>query len=210
MTKIIALILIIFLNHSANAEPFELDTYGDKQQSSVGITYAKLNRLSNECLYDNGWLDIDVKVKGGISNRISGYVEGQNTFAGLVISVPLYSGKEVDRERNRAYKRKRQVSDDIASMIGGIEKILHDRNMVDIYKIMEVRSQKRVKNGVISLSEQVTILDKLSNLKKEIITFTAQVGGKYTALLNGCKEGKEKKVLKEYMDEELHQLKIIF
>jgi hypothetical protein len=82
--------------------------------------------------------------------------------------------------------------------------------MVDIYKIMEVRSQKRVKNGVISLSEQVTILDKLSNLKKEIITFTAQVGGKYTALLNGCKEGKENKTLKEYMDEELHQLKIIF
>jgi len=95
-------------------------------------------------------------------------------------------------------------------MIENIEKVLHNRRMIEIYKVMEGRSKKRVLAGVVSLTEQVDIMEKLSNLRKETITFIALIGGKHTALLNGCKDGKDKKALQNYMDEELDKLKIKF
>jgi hypothetical protein len=82
--------------------------------------------------------------------------------------------------------------------------------MITIYKVMEKRSKKRVQTGVIPLTEQIDIMEKLSNLRKETITFVAQIGGRHTALLNSCKDGKDKRALKDYMDEELDKLNIRF
>ena len=95
-------------------------------------------------------------------------------------------------------------------MIGNIEKVLHNRRMIELYKILENRSIKRVKAGVVPLTELVDIMERLSNLQKEIITFTAQIGAGYTDLLNGCKDGKDKEIMKDYMDEELDKLRIKF
>ena len=153
---------------------------------------------------------MDVDLKSGVSNRSSGFTDSQNTFVGLVTTIPLYSGKELDRERDKALGRKRQATEDISAMIENIEKVLHNRRMIEIYKVMEGRSKKRVLAGVVPLTEQVDIMEKLSNLRKETITFIALIGGKHTALLNGCKDGKDKKALQNYMDEELDKLKIKF
>ena len=209
VTTLLLILPLLLLSNSSNAKPFELDTYDDNfKKTEIGLTYSKLNQLTSKCLIDKGWLDMDVDLKSGVSTRQRGFNESQDTFVGLVATVPLFSGKELDRERDKLINRKRQATDDIAAMIENIEKVLHDRRMIDIYKIMESRSRKRVQSGVIGLSEQVDIMEKLSTMRKEIITFTAQVGGKYTALLNGCKEGQDKRALKDYMDEELDKLKI--
>jgi len=211
VTTLLLILPLLLLSNSSNAKPFELDTYDDNfKKTEIGLTYSKLNQLASKCLIDKGWLDMDVDLKSGVSSRQRGFNESQDTFVGLVATVPLFSGKELDRERDKLIARKRQATDDIAAMIENIEKVLHDRRMIDIYKTMESRSRTRVKSGVIGLSEQVDIMEKLSSLRKEVITFTAQIGGKYTALLNGCKDGKDKMALKDYMDEELDKLRIKF
>jgi hypothetical protein len=215
MQKITTILILLFLSNitfnQAKAKPFELDTFDKNyQQQEIGLTYSKLNLLTSKCIYDVRWLDMDVDLKSGISSRQRGFTEAQDTFVGLVATVPLFSGKEIDRERDRAIDRKRQAADDISTMIENIEKVLHDRRMIELYKIMEVRSKRRVMAGVVPLTEQVDIMEKLSNLRKENITFLAQIGGKYTALLNSCKDGKDKRELKGYMDEELDKLKIKF
>lgn len=215
ITKIAKQTLIILgflaIPNSVDAKPFELDTYEKNyQKMEIGLTFAKLNQLTTKCLYDKAWLDMDVNLKSGVSTRQGGYTESQDTFAGFVVTVPLYSGKEIDREREKIMERRRQASEDIALMIENIEKVLHNRRMIEIYKIMEVRSKKRVQEGVMSLTEQVEIMEKLSTLRKETITFKAVVGGKYNTLLNSCKPGKDKNYLKDYMDEELEKLKMNF
>ena len=153
---------------------------------------------------------MDVDIKSGISSKQNGYTDSQNTFVGLVATVPLFSGKDADRERDRAVARKRQAGDDIAALIENVEKVLHNRRMIEIYQVMEKRSKKRVQSGIVPLTEQIDIMEKLSNLRKETITFIAQIGGRHTALLNSCKDGKDKNNLKNYMDEELDKLKIRF
>lgn len=211
VTTLLLILPLLLLSNSSNAKPFELDTYDDNfKKTEIGLTYSKLNQLASKCLIDKGWLDMDVDLKSGVSSRQRGFNESQDTFVGLVATVPLFSGKELDRERDKLIARKRQATDDIAGMIENIEKVLHDRRMIDIYKTMESRSRTRVKSGVIGLSEQVDIMEKLSSLRKEVITFTAQIGGKYTAILNGCKDGKDKRYLQDYMDDELEKLKIKF
>lgn len=206
--KVALLILSLFLSSSVEAAPFDLTTYEDNfQKKEIGLTYSKLNSMTSKCLIDKAWLDVDVDLKSGLSTRQRGYTESQDTFVGLVATVPLFSGQELDRERDRAIARKRQVTDDIAELIKNIEKVLHDRRMIEIYKVMEDRSRKRVKSGVVGLTEQVGIMEQLSTLRKEVITFTAEIG-KYMSILNMCKEGKDKKYLQDYMDEELDKLKI--
>jgi hypothetical protein len=215
MQKITTILILLFLFNitfnQANAKPFELDTFDQNYKpEEIGLTYSKLNQLTSKCIYDVRWLDMDVDLKSGVSSRQRGFTEAQDTFVGLVATVPLFSGKEMDRERDRALGRKRQAADDIATMIENVEKVLHNRRMMAIYKVMEGRSKKRVMAGVVPLSEQVDIMEKLSNLRKETITFLAQIGGKHTALLNSCKDGKDKNELRNYMDEELDKLKIKF
>lgn len=211
ITKIILILPLLFLSNSASATPFEQDTYDENyKKTEIGITFSKLNQLTSKCIFDVRWLDMDVDLKSGVSSRQRGFTEAQDTFVGLVATVPLFSGKEMDRERDKALGRKRQAADDIALMIENIEKVLHNRRMIEIYKVMESRSKKRVQSGATPLTEQIEIMEKLSNLRKETITFLAQIGGKHTALLNGCKDGKDKRALKDYMDEELDKLNIKF
>ena len=210
MRTIIILFLLLSITQ-ATAKPFELDTPKISHQAiEIGLNYSTLNQLTSKCLIDKNWLDMDVDLKSGVSSRQRGFTEAQDTFVGLVATVPLYSGKELDRERDKAAGRKRQAGDDIAVMIENIEKVLHNRRMLAVYKVMETRSKKRVQAGVVPLTEQVDIMEKLSNLQKETITFTAQIGGKHTALLNSCKDGKDKRELQDYMGEELDKLKIKF
>jgi hypothetical protein len=208
--KIVLMGMLLSIS-SANAKPFELDTFDQNYQpEEIGLTYSKLNQLTTKCIYDVRWLDMDVDLKSGVSSRRRGFTEAQDTFVGMVATVPLFSGKEMDRERDRAIDRKRQAAADISTMIENVEKVLHNRRMMAVYKVMEGRSKRRVMAGVVPLSEQVDIMEKLSNLRKETITFLAQIGGKHTALLNSCKDGKDKNELRNYMDEELDKLKIKF
>lgn len=211
VATLLLILPLLLLSQSSNAKPFELDTYDDNfKKTEIGLTYAKLNQLASKCLIDKGWLDMDVDLKSGLSTRQRGFTESQDSFVGLVATVPLYSGKEMDRERDKALGRKRQATDDITGFIENIEKVLHNRRMIEMYKVMETRSRRRVREGIVPLTEQVELMEKLSNLRKENITFTAHIGGKYTALLNGCKDGKDKRYLQDYMDEELDKLKITF
>ena len=211
ITKILLLLPLLLLSNSSNAKPFELNTYEENyQKTKTEFTFSKLNQLAVKCLYDKAWLDMDVDLKSGVSSRKRGYTESQDTFVGLVATVPLFSGKEMDRERDRTLDRKRQVATDISIMIENVEKVLHNRRMIEIYKIMENRSRKRVQSGSTPLTEQIEVMEKLSNLRKETITFAALVGGKYTALLNSCKPGTDRNILKEYMDNELTKLELEF
>ena len=209
--KTLIIILFLLFSYSVNAEPFKLNTYGDVKTRDIGIKYSVLNNLSSGCMYDRGWLDyLDVKLKGGVSTAQGGYQEGQDSFVGLAASVPLYSGKELSRERDRTFNKKRQLSDDVEKIIEGVEKVMHNRRIFKIYKVLELRSQQRVANGVVPLTEQIKILEKISSLRKEILTYTAQIGGRYNALLNSCEKGKGKRLLKDYMDEHLSKLNIKF
>jgi hypothetical protein len=198
MRLFILFFTILILPFHALSEPFKLETYDEKQENSM--EFEVLQKLALKCMYDKGWLDLDVDIQSGISNRERGFGQYQDTFAGLVVRVPLYSGKELDRERTRTIERKKDVVSDAAKLIESVEQVLNARKMLSMYKILEKRSQRRVMGGVIGLEEQVGILEKIAETRKQLVINAAAALGSRQLLLERCKDGSEKVNLKNYLD----------
>ena len=187
---LITTFVILLLPFNALSEPFKLESYDEKQENT--IDFAVLQKLALKCMYDKEWLDLDVDIQSGVSNRDRGFGQYQDTFAGLVVRVPLYSGKELDRERNRTLDRKKDIIDDARKIMESVEQIINGRKMLGMYKILEKRSQKRVMSGVIGLEEQVAILEKIGNTKKQLNIDVAEALGSRQLLIAKCRNGKDK------------------
>jgi hypothetical protein len=199
MKKLLITTFVIFLlPFNALSDPFKLESYDEKQENT--IDFAVLQKLALKCMYDKEWLDLDVDIQSGVSNRDRGFGQYQDTFAGLVVRVPLYSGKELDRERNRTLDRKKEIIDDATKIMESVEQIINGRKMLGIYKILEKRSQRRVMSGVIGLEEQVVILEKIGNTKKQLNIDVAEALGSRQLLLAKCKNGIDKTNVKNYLD----------
>jgi hypothetical protein len=200
MKKLIILLMILF-SDVALAVPFELATYdrNSEQQENL-LEFEEVQRLALKCMYDKQWLDLDVDVQGGVSNRDKGFGPYQDTFAGLVLKIPLYSGKELDRERGRTLDRKTAVVMAATNLMKAIEQVIYQRKIIIIYKTMERRSQKRVREGVAGLDEQVLILEKIHEAKKQLLNGSADALGNRKLLIEMCKDGQNKKNLKNYLD----------
>ena len=182
-------------------QPFKLNTYDEQKGEQKNLLeYSSVSNLALKCMYDKEWLDIDVDIQSGVSTRDKGFNQYQDTFAGLVVRVPLYSGKELDRERSRTVDRKKDIVNDAKSLIESVEKVLHGRRMLSMYAVLEKRGQKRVMQGVAPLEEQVEILEKISAYKKQLITDEADALGSAKMLVARCKDGSDKKNLKNYLD----------
>lgn len=195
---LITTFVILLLPFNALSEPFKLESYDEKQENT--IDFAVLQKLALKCMYDKEWLDLDVDIQSGVSNRDRGFGQYQDTFAGLVVRVPLYSGKELDRERNRTLDRKKDIIDDARKIMESVEQIINGRKMLGMYKILEKRSQKRVMSGVIGLEEQVAILEKIGNTKKQLNIDVAEALGSRQLLIAKCRNGKDKTNVKNYLD----------
>jgi len=189
---------ILILPFYAFSEPFKLETYDEKQENIMD--FEVLQKIALKCMYDKGWLDLDVDIQSGVSNRDRGFGQYQDTFAGLVVRVPLYSGKELDRERTRTIERKKDVVSDATKLIESVEQVFNARKMLSMYKILEKRSQRRVMGGVAGLEEQVAILEKIAETRKQLVINAAAALGSRQLLLERCKNGSDKDNLKNYLD----------
>jgi hypothetical protein len=206
MKNLIYPIFLIVFSSVALADPFELPML-DKL-SGIEKNIMEFDPLSNyalRCMYDKEWLDMDVDIQVGttIREKSSQYMTSpnqyQNNFAGLVLRIPLFSGKELERERHRTIDRKTDIINNARVVIEGVEKVLHNRRMLSIYTTVEKRSRKRVMAGVAPLDEQIVVLEKISGLKKQLISDTAEVLSNRKMLLAKCKEGDDKKLLQGYL-----------
>jgi hypothetical protein len=135
-----ALILITFalFSKTALAEPFELPML-DKMSDKNVMEFDALSNYALKCMYDKEWLDMDVDIQAGttIREKSSQYMASpnqyQNNFAGLVMRIPLFSGKELERERHRTIDRKTDIINNAKAVIEGVEKVLHNRRMLSVY-----------------------------------------------------------------------------
>lgn len=209
MKKFFLVILIFFSPKRLMAEPFELpllDSLSDIKKDVEMLEFDILSNYALKCMYDKEWLDMDVDIQAGatVREKTNQYTTSpnqyQNNFAGLVFKIPLFSGKELERERHRTIDRKTDIINSSKAVIEGVAKVLHNRRMLSVYTTVERRSRKRVMSGVAPLDEQVAVLEKISDLKKQLITDTADVLSNRKLLLARCKDGGDKKVLKGYLD----------
>ena len=132
------------------------------------------------CYPEKSKFDIDVDLRAAI--RSSDVLDLQDTatglgksYVGIVASMPLYSGKELDREKEREYVRRKDTAKAVADFVTAIAGRNHAVRELALYRSLEARSAVRVKEGITEASEQVGYLEKVASSQEKLLTEEAKI-----------------------------------
>ena len=132
------------------------------------------------CYPERSKFNIDVDLRAAI--RSSDVLDLQDTatglgksYVGIVASMPLYSGKELDREKEREYQRRKDTAKAVADFISAIAGRNHAVRELALYRSLEARSAVRVKEGITEATEQVGYLEKVASAQDKLISEEAKI-----------------------------------
>src|SRR5690606_10273910 len=140
---------------------------------SPGVDVDALYRSVIDCYPEPSKFRLDVDLETSYRDRttydLTGAAVGQH-YVGIVARMPLYSATELNREREREYRRRT----DTAKTVGALVKALADRDTairrLGLYSSLEARAQVRVAQGVAETGEQVKYLEKVAAAHEAQIT----------------------------------------
>jgi hypothetical protein len=132
------------------------------------------------CYPERSKFDIDVDLRAAL--RSNDVLDLQDTtsglgksYVGIVASMPIYSGKELDREKDREYARRKDTAKAVADFISAIAGRNHAVRELALYRSLEARSAVRVKEGITEATEQVGYLEKVATSQEKLISEEAKI-----------------------------------
>jgi hypothetical protein len=137
---------------------------------------------------------IEIALKGSISSNNVLSVDDNDTgstsigqnYVRLVASMPIYSSKELSREREREYRRRTDTAGVIADFIKAIASRNHAIRELALYRSLEDRARLRVQKGIADAGEQVKYLEKVSNSQLALITTETKILDSRLRLMSMC------------------------
>jgi hypothetical protein len=202
----ISLILLIFAvslpcNADEIAPPYQVPTFAgeniDFHEIKPAPNPAKtvdadlITHTINAC-YPVAPMNLEVAVKVGTNYRptnSAGTIQTADSasyYAGVVASMPLYSGVEIDKEQKLAIDRKEKTAGLVAQMLTALSTKRRAERMLTLYASLEKRSQKRVADGIVAVDEQIGYLEKVAQTQGELDGANAQIEGSRLALIHQC------------------------
>lgn len=148
---------------------------------------------------DSAW-DIDVKLQAKIQTDTDElfYEDGDLTissnYIGIVASMPLYSTKEISRDKEREYRRRTDMADMIAKFVAAIASRNRALRELTLYRSLEARSAVRVKNGIVSATEQIGFLEKVSARNELLIKTEMEILRSRLQLAATCEPSKYEQI----------------
>lgn len=132
------------------------------------------------CYPEKSKFDIDVDLHAAI--RSSDVLDLQDTtsglgksYVGIVATMPIYSGRELDREKDREYSRRKDAARAVADFVTAIAGRNHAVRELALYRSLEARSAVRVNEGITEATEQVGYLEKVANSQEKLISEEAKI-----------------------------------
>lgn len=181
-------------------QPFQVPTFSgeelDFHQMKPAPNPAKtvdadlITRTVNAC-YPVPAMKLEVSLKVGTNYRPTDSstiqtADSASYYAGVVASLPLYSGVEIDREQKLAIDRKEKTAGLVAQMLTALSTKHRTERMLNLYASLEKRSQKRVADGIVAVDEQIGYLEKVAATRGELDSANAQIEGSRLALIHQC------------------------
>ena len=114
-------------------------------------------------------------------------LDASQYYAGIVATMPLYSGVEIDKEQKLAIDRKLKTVEAVAQMLTALSTKRRAERMLGLYLSLEKRSQKRVQEGIVAVEEQIAMLEKVATTQGELDSANAIIEGSRLALIHQCK-----------------------
>jgi hypothetical protein len=136
----------------------------------------------NGCYPEKSKYDIDIRLDAALRTQPfydptatnSGTALGRS-YVGVVASMPLYSGKELDKEKALEYGRRKDTAKVVADFVSAIAARNQAIRELALFRSLEARSAVRVQSGVVEASEQVDYLEKVMLSQTEVITQEAKI-----------------------------------
>ena len=180
--------------------PYEVPTFGAKRnfrdapaqwQKAPKVDGDAVFRTIIACYPNKSQWNIDVDLQAAVRNAnavdITGTAIGKSTV-GIVARMPLYSATEMDREREREYKRRTDTAGKVAEFVGQLAARNQALRSLALSAAMESRAQIRVNEGIADADEQVKFLDKVAAAEKDLITAEAKVMDARLSLVAMCRD----------------------
>jgi hypothetical protein len=92
-----------------------------------------------------------------------------NNYVALVGKIPLYSGIELDREREREASRRTVIANAVGVYISALAEHKLNERELQLLRALEARAKQRVDAGVVGTSEQLGAFEKVSMLENKNI-----------------------------------------
>lgn len=184
-------------------KPHELPTYsGEKPAYHAPVKPPKPGQLPDarelfqralDCWPVPSFMRAEVNLEGRVRSDRSQVFEddgvvrtGGRVGMALVARLPLYSARELDREREREYMRRTKLADATGSFISILaERQKHVRKL-DLLRALERRSQERVKAGITETNEQVAYMEKVAAIEGELLKQAGQMQKARLELIGHC------------------------
>jgi len=114
--------------------------------------------------------------------------------------MPLYSAAELNREREKEYKRRTDTAKTIGDFLAALAKRNHSIRELGLYQSLEARSQVRVMQGVAEATEQVRYLEKVARTQETLIIAETAIAQHRLGLIASCADEKAP-VLNRYLQQ---------
>lgn len=181
-------------------QPYEVPTFGAKRnfrdapaqwQKAPKIDGDAIFRMVVTCYPNKSRWNLDIDLQAAVRNQnmvdVTGTVIGQNSV-GIVARMPLYSATEMDREREREYRRRSDTAGKVAEFVGQLAARNQALRVLALAAAMESRAQIRVNEGIADAEEQIKYLDKVAGAEKDLITAEAKAMDARLSLVAMCRD----------------------
>lgn len=175
---------------------------------NVGYNAARLQldkapRINSEAIFDrimkcyparSMFGGLEVKATGRVtSSQVTSTLDdgseiSSNNYVGIVATMPLYSETELTRRIDREAGRRSDTATAIASFSEAIARRNQQLRLVSMYRALEARSAKRVATGVISATEQIGYLEKVSTAHTALIKAESDILEARLKLVSRCRD----------------------
>jgi hypothetical protein len=181
-------------------KPYEVPTFGGaKRNFRDAAQWQKAPKIDGDAVFrmiiacypnKSRWnLDIDLQAAVRTANAvdITGTAIGKSTV-GIVARMPLYSATEMDREREREYRRRTDTAGKVAEFVGQLATRNQALRTLALAAAMESRAQIRVNEGIADAEEQIKFLDKVAAAENQLITAEAKAMDARLSLVAMCRD----------------------
>lgn len=135
---------------------------------------------------DGSWFRPEVKAVVG--PRYSATDDGgmSGYWAGLTLSLPLYSHSELEREREQSWRRRAAIADAVGAYLTARATVTRGEREVALWDAVETRARSRVKTGVAPSSEQESAAVRAIKARATVEAARASMEAARLALLAPC------------------------
>jgi hypothetical protein len=155
-----------------------------------------------DCYPEASKWNLDVNLRAQIASTPESILSSEGTsttelgdsYLAIVASLPLYSSKELNREKERESLRRQNVATIVADFIAAIASRNHAIRESALYRGLETRSALRVQQGISEAKEQMSYLEKVAASRESLIKQEAKIMESRLKLAGMCDPVNEKAI----------------